>query len=230
MGVRLPGEYQEVEWIETAVGYSQYIRTDYISGSNPSAEFKFVLSKVGGGDKSVFGWFGDGSEQGFYFDIYSVSQAVYSATPSSRNRGQTRLTKDVIYEALLDSDGLTLNGEYFLPNSTGAENSPRPLSIFGVTPSNGTGIWWNTNNKAIRIYYLRIYNDNILEAQFIPCYRKSDSEIGMYDTVSKTFYTNAGTGAFLKGDDVSYEAIDWLGLRRMVMMGHKPEEPEPSQP
>lgn len=44
--------------------------------------------------------------------------------------------------------------------------------------------------------------DGAKEAEFVPCYRKSDGEIGMYDTVSKTFYTNAGTGTFLKGADV----------------------------
>lgn len=31
----------------------------------------------------------------------------------------------------------------------------------------------------------------------IPCVRKSDSKPGMYDTVSKTFFTNAGTGEFI---------------------------------
>lgn len=36
----------------------------------------------------------------------------------------------------------------------------------------------------------------------IPCYRKSDGEIGMYDLISNTFFTNAGTGAFTKGSDV----------------------------
>ena len=37
---------------------------------------------------------------------------------------------------------------------------------------------------------------------FVPCYRKSDNAIGLYDTVEGAFYTNAGTGAFTKGADV----------------------------
>ena len=36
----------------------------------------------------------------------------------------------------------------------------------------------------------------------VPCYRKSDNEIGMYDLVTKTFFTNQGTGSFMKGPDV----------------------------
>lgn len=53
------------------------------------------------------------------------------------------------------------------------------------------------------IYWCQLYDGENLLHNFIPCYRKSDGEIGMYDTVSKTFYTNAGTGTFLKGEDVN---------------------------
>lgn len=37
---------------------------------------------------------------------------------------------------------------------------------------------------------------------FVPCYRKADNEIGLYDLVNGVFYTNAGTGTFSKGSDV----------------------------
>jgi hypothetical protein len=37
----------------------------------------------------------------------------------------------------------------------------------------------------------------------IPCYRKSDGAIGMYDLVGGRFYQNAGTGTFAKGGDVA---------------------------
>lgn len=38
---------------------------------------------------------------------------------------------------------------------------------------------------------------------FIPCYRKADGVIGAYDTVTRQFFENAGTGAFAKGADVT---------------------------
>lgn len=37
---------------------------------------------------------------------------------------------------------------------------------------------------------------------FVPCYRKSDNVIGLYDTVGGMFYTNKGTRSFTKGADV----------------------------
>ena len=36
----------------------------------------------------------------------------------------------------------------------------------------------------------------------IPAMRNSDGEIGLYDTVTKQFFTNAGTGEFIAGDIV----------------------------
>ena len=54
----------------------------------------------------------------------------------------------------------------------------------------------------IKLYELQIYSySNTLVRNFIPCYRILDNEIGMYDTVNDVFYTNQGTGTFIKGPD-----------------------------
>ena len=38
---------------------------------------------------------------------------------------------------------------------------------------------------------------------FVPCYRKSDGEVGFYEMVNGKYYTNVGPGEFGKGPDVS---------------------------
>ena len=53
-----------------------------------------------------------------------------------------------------------------------------------------------------KIFALDFFDGNNLAKLLVPCYRKSDSTIGMYDTVNGMFYTNAGTGTFDKGADV----------------------------
>lgn len=53
-----------------------------------------------------------------------------------------------------------------------------------------------------RIYNLKIYDNNLLISEYVPCYRKSDDEIGLYDIVNGVFYTNKGTGTFNTGNDV----------------------------
>lgn len=48
--------------------------------------------------------------------------------------------------------------------------------------------------------YVELNGSRVID--LIPCYRKSDGEIGMYDIVSGAFFANAGTGSFTKGADV----------------------------
>ena len=44
--------------------------------------------------------------------------------------------------------------------------------------------------------------NDIVTREFIPCYRKQDGEIGLYDLINNQFYSNDGTGQFSKGADV----------------------------
>lgn len=54
-----------------------------------------------------------------------------------------------------------------------------------------------------RCYGFEIKIENTVAFNGIPCYRKADNVIGMYDTISKQFFTNAGTGTFTKGANVN---------------------------
>ena len=45
----------------------------------------------------------------------------------------------------------------------------------------------------------QIYQGNVLVADYIPARRNSDNVIGLYDTVTKQFLTNSGTGTFVAG-------------------------------
>ena len=55
-----------------------------------------------------------------------------------------------------------------------------------------------------KTYYWKIFNNNVLVRNFVPCYRKNDNSVGLYDTISKQFYTNPeGTGTFGKGNNVN---------------------------
>ena len=53
-----------------------------------------------------------------------------------------------------------------------------------------------------KIYSLKITINGVV-SNFIPAQRNSDGELGMYDTVSGTFFTNAGTGTFIAGPELS---------------------------
>ncbi len=55
----------------------------------------------------------------------------------------------------------------------------------------------------LRIGEHKIYKNDILVRNFIPARRNSDGVLGMYDTVTNTFFTNNGTGEFIAGPVVN---------------------------
>ena len=65
------------------------------------------------------------------------------------------------------------------------------IKIFNVFASSVTG-------KA-NIYSFVLYESGQLVRNMIPARRNSDNVVGMYDTVTGTFFTNAGSGTFTAG-------------------------------
>lgn len=59
-----------------------------------------------------------------------------------------------------------------------------------------------------RIYGLKLYGNGSLIMNLVPCYRKSDLEIGMYDLCTNTFFTNAGTGSFTRSEKIYDRCIN----------------------
>jgi hypothetical protein len=55
------------------------------------------------------------------------------------------------------------------------------------------------HSGAVRIYNLKLSNSNTIVHNYVPVRRDSDGALGMYDTVTNTFFTNAGTGDFIAG-------------------------------
>lgn len=49
---------------------------------------------------------------------------------------------------------------------------------------------------AMRLYYLKMYTDDVLVRDFVPVRRDSDGVYGLYDRVSETFFGNLGSGEF----------------------------------
>jgi hypothetical protein len=94
------------------------------------------------------------------------------------------------------------------------------ISIDGVqkATSNKSITYYNTNTyylfwfketdtqvssiSSFKLYSFKMYNNSTLVRDFIPCYRKLDSVIWLYDLVNNQFYTNSWTGTFSKWSDV----------------------------
>ena len=191
---RLPEEYQEVEYIQ-GTG-TQFIDTGYIG--NLESDIEVTIMKLQASTNNTFSNFG-------YCGTYI--QPNISMNSSSRN---TRFGNKTVSTTnafglntkatiRINKTNLTINGvSKGTFNTTTAFTTPGNIAIGQCT--NGLGI--NYFDGVTNYYGGKIYDDGVLVRNFIPCYRKSDNEVGMYDLVNGVFYTNAGTGSFVAGSDI----------------------------
>lgn len=64
-----------------------------------------------------------------------------------------------------------------------------------------------------KLFEATVYQNGTMVRNLIPAMRNSDSKVGMYDTVTRQFFTNAGTGEFIAGDFVlpkGYTKLEYL--------------------
>ena len=125
------------------------------------------------------------------------------------NTSQTQLSVKAevgkIYEIYANKNVLTVNGVSHTAEQ--AEFTATKSMCLGACDGYDTGVG---NYLHGRIYYAKIYDNGTLVRDLVPCYRKSDGVIGMYDKVNHIFYQNAGTGTFGKGEDIG--KISMLGV------------------
>ena len=189
-GSRLPAEYQKVEYMESTG--TQYINTGVIGENAKAYRIIYDIQFTNTSTRQLMG-FGDDSNQ--YWGIKASGKYEIEGYTSSFDAG----SRDIIvwnYDCANKISSLTINSDYEFNTINNLFPVPqnKPLTLSSIS-----GIY----NCYLKIYGNKVYVDNTLVRDFIPCYRKSDDVIGLYDTVNGVFYTNAGTGTFLKGNDVS---------------------------
>ena len=63
-------------------------------------------------------------------------------------------------------------------------------------------------SRTIDWYSFKIWKNNTLLRNFVPCYRNIDNTVGMYDLVTNNFYKNKSTGTFIKGPNTVSPTLD----------------------
>ena len=192
----LPSEYQEVEYLESTG--TQYIDTDVMANTDIETDIVFSITEHNGYSR-VFGATNiSGSQYGVRKNSADGTGAFLGELLAKGQIGFSTFQEDTIYHLIFnqrEDHGVYLNGQYFgkfIPDNY----KDGTLSIYIFTQNQGN------NFMKGRMYSCKIYN-SILVRDFIPCYRKSDSKPGMYDTVNGVFYTNQGySDDFIVGDDI----------------------------
>ena len=189
---RLPAEYQEVAYLESTG--TQWINTGIYPNDNTiKLEVKVAYNSTTTGQ--LMGSGTSGNER-FNFGIES-SRFRFGFGGSWFNANSAVLTADTEPHVwILDANTKTgsIDGVAETTTNTYSPAGARAIVLF----ARGTSAVAESGNRTKgKIYYAKIWNKGDLVRDLIPCYRKSDNEAGMYDLVTETFFTNAGTGEFL---------------------------------
>ena len=216
--LRIPSAYQEVEYIGSTG--TQYIDTGYVPKLTTRWEFVWQVIEGDTSDECRNGRYGGGDGERFSICAMGVnsssslisdnkiefaigtylSHRIGTAFYVNNNLRETPVifTKSkIVLNA--PSTSYNLNDGLFTGSLAAALtfNSNQALYLFARNTANGID-----GCGTSRIYSHKIWENGTKVQDFVPCYRKADGVIGMYDLVSKTFFGNAGTGTFTKGADV----------------------------
>ena len=202
MSNKLPSDYQEVEYIESTG--TQYIDTGIIPNNTINIDMNL---KVTNSINSVI----LGSDENWQinnFVIYINSNQFALGFGELGSNAKTVFNVNELYKLTLKNKELYINDEIgvsYKIHQVQVSDCKNNISLFALNRNKTI-----RENSFIKLYSLKIYDNDVLIRNFIPCYRKSDNEIGLYDIANNTFYTNQGTGVFLKGQNVYSTVADKL--------------------
>ena len=193
----LSQDYTQLDYIESTG--TQYIDTGYVINTNCSAKYGFMITGTVSDGHAIAGVYNGNND--LYFGIARSSNSKlsyrYKHTFYASN---TTIIKNTLYDV---ETSLKKSNQFLKLNNIEEVNS----SLNDDFTNDLTSFIFRVNQLNInymigRIYYFKIYDNDVLVRDFIPCKRNSDNEVGLYDLVNGVFYTNQGTGSFTYGNVV----------------------------
>lgn len=197
----LPSEYQEVEWIKNNTKGAYFdTQLSVANTTRIQANAKFEWVEVGGSESCFLGC-RTNSDRCMIFNMYP--SLTWEVGYTSNYASGSKFTLNTLYEVSADlqngSQTVVANRDTVVSATiSGTITQTNTLWILANNYSRST----NKYNCRAKIYSMDISIDGVKERDFVPCYRKADNVIGLYDLVYGTFYTNQGSGTFTKGNDV----------------------------
>ena len=211
---KLPNSFQELEYIESTG--TQYIDTGV---NNLSVNTRAIVYGEFVSGNSIFGnclYNSSNASSGGILFMFATNSGASSFGVGDGGNVYVNSTKNLLgmsgalgtrYKVELNKNGIFVDDVKKLDWD---KTPTQMLNDYNLRLFGGYGAY-NTPNA--KIYYFKLYDNSVLIRNFVPCYRKVDSVIGLYDTVNDVFYANAGTGTFIAGRSIipeEYQAVEYI--------------------
>lgn len=198
----LPAEYQRVDYC-VSTGQLAHADTGVSGSANLRIQCEF-LAETQYNYAGILGNFATNTKSWRIILNANSTSIVANAnsqnstvlTPVGGNSIGTKLlvTLDTSSVSIQDSNG---TAEKDPPVVAGSDNTANiALGRYTVNP-NATG----SGTYKIRIYGCKIWENDALIRNFVPCFRKSDNVAGFWDMVGKAFYSSVSQYEFESGND-----------------------------
>lgn len=137
------------------------------------------------------------------FGLWTYTSLLYLYTNSNSNALFTygsQLQNDQIFDFVAENSTTQKliqidETQYTNTNAATVADTSNPIYLFAGKYSNAQPISDFDYFYTGKMYYCKIYDNDVLVRDFIPAVRDSDSKPGFYDLVTDQFFVNAGTGA-----------------------------------
>lgn len=197
----LPSGFTELEYIQS--DGTQWIDT----GITPRAtklQVNFKMQSLANTYQSFFGAVANPTPRDGY-RIYRQESTAYFSVQSGSNAAEnvnTNLNNPIECQTTVNNGGratVVVNGVTSTVGSGMNTQFDRSMLIFTTAFGPDDAV---SGTGAFKLWSFQIIKDDEEKFNGIPAKRNSDNVIGMYDTVSGRFFTNAGTGTFVAGPEV----------------------------
>lgn len=203
----LPNTYQKVEYIESTG--TQFIDTGYLI--TPTTEVSVDYQFTNASNQDFAFWVGSDTNTSSWmtFCVYigtTWGVAYFKAWLSDWAWSGTRTNEWPTPDT--NRHKFVLNNGHFLTydSSWTLQKDETTDTTFTRTAEHSFWLfcWWRLDTSAwadktaAKLYWCKVTDNGVLQRDFVPCYRKSDWVIWLYDLVNDVFYTNAGSWAFTK--------------------------------
>lgn len=188
----LPSGYTKLEYIQSSG--TQWVDTDFTPNGKTRMVVDFAVTDASG-TNNIIGARTSTSEKAFTFSTTEGNWRIgyNNATTKTSVVADTNRHIADLNQNVLSLDGVVIHTASFADFDGSCDIC---IGIIN-SPSASTGYY----KGYAKFYSCKIYDNGTLVRDFIPCI-DPNGNVGLYDTVNKKFYGNAGSGMFV-GSEVA---------------------------
>lgn len=226
--VDLPSEYVELPYIES--DGTNYINTEYVPQNAGTTHIKATIRDYpnANSNKVLFGIKDTSNDTYTSFSVTSGPDSSTTGSVTMNNAGNTLTWSGLIntsttYEIIWYNDEVYMHniergsqsyagrpGQLFKESTGTYVATTQPIYIFAL---NNDGVASDMFKGRLYRFTIEVYLTGIVR-DYIPCMRKSDKKLGLYDLITGTFLTNEAGNDFTSGFS---EAVNASSFARYIV-------------